>query len=238
VFKLALAVLTGSLIGTAIAQAAEPVTQAVAEEPQPTLADPLEGSTSEIEQVRAEVPALPTPAKPDVEAVETPKSLSDSAVAPSMEAAKPMPNAGDKKAAKAKAKAVKKDANDPTTDEQRVLDMVNAERRRWGRGPLRLNRALMRVARRHASNMARYNQMSHSLGGSVSQRIAQDGTYMRSAGENIAQGQRGADQVMNTWLASSGHRNNILSTGYTDIGVAVAYNSWGTPYWVQVFATP
>jgi uncharacterized protein YkwD len=136
------------------------------------------------------------------------------------------------------AKPAKPDPEAPTLDEQRVLDLVNAERRRWGRRPLRLNRHLMRVARRHAANMARWNMMSHNLGGSVSQRIAAHGVAMRSAGENIAQGQRGAQHVMNTWLASSGHRNNILSTGYSDIGVAVAYSNSGTPYWVQVFANP
>lgn len=125
-----------------------------------------------------------------------------------------------------------------TADEKQVLDQLNAERQRWGRRPLKINRHLMKAARRHAANMARWNVMSHNLGGNVSQRVAATGVWMRSAGENVAQGQRSPRQVMATWMASSGHRNNILSTGYTDVGIAMAHSSNGTPFWVQVFATP
>ena len=135
-------------------------------------------------------------------------------------------------------KAAKRDPDALTVAEQKVLDIVNAERARWGRRPLKANNRLMRIARRHAANMARWNQMSHYLGGSVGQRIAADGYWVRSSGENIAYGQSGPQHVMNVWMASSGHRNNILSTGYTDIGIGVAYSNSGQPYWAQVFATP
>lgn len=150
----------------------------------------------------------------------------------------PPPPVAVKLDAPAAKKPAKRDPNAPTADEQRVLDIVNAERARWGRRPLKINHRLTRVARRHSVNMARWNQMSHYLGGSVGQRIAADGYGVRSSGENIAYGQRGAQSVMSTWMASSGHRNNILSTGYTDIGIGVAYSASGQPYWTQVFATP
>jgi uncharacterized protein YkwD len=50
------------------------------------------------------------------------------------------------------------------------------------------------------------------------------------AGENIAMGQRTPQEVMNAWMNSTGHRQNILSPNYTKIGVAF-YNG----EWVQEF---
>ena len=58
-------------------------------------------------------------------------------------------------------------------------------------------------------------------------------TY-KTAGENIANGQFDADDVMNSWLKSPGHRANILQKNFGKIGVGVfEYN--GRLYWVQVF---
>ncbi|MBX3444662.1 MAG: hypothetical protein KF774_19845 [Planctomyces sp.] len=120
-------------------------------------------------------------------------------------------------------------------EEQQVLDQVNAQRARYGMRPLVVSPTLQKVARSHSANMARWNQMSHSLGGSVGQRVWAAGYGSSYAGENIAQGQHSPGQVMSVWLNSSGHRNNILSYSYTEIGIGMARSSWGTPYWTQVF---
>ena len=58
-----------------------------------------------------------------------------------------------------------------------------------------------------------------------------DGTI----GENIAYGQRSAEQVMEGWMNSSGHRANILNAQYTAIGVGVYRSASGTLHWVQLF---
>jgi len=47
-----------------------------------------------------------------------------------------------------------------------------------------------------------------------------------------------ANSVAQGWMNSPGHRANILRTDYSEIGVAVAYDSFGTPYYVQVFGRP
>ncbi len=60
------------------------------------------------------------------------------------------------------------------------------------------------------------------------------GSY-RAAGENIAYGQRSAEQVMEGWMNSSGHRANILNAQYTAIGVGVYRSASGTLHWVQLF---
>ena len=48
--------------------------------------------------------------------------------------------------------------------------------------------------------------------------------------ENVAQGQKNPSQVVNAWMKSPGHRKNILSPKYTEIGVGYSNN-----YWTQVF---
>lgn len=54
-------------------------------------------------------------------------------------------------------------------------------------------------------------------------------------GENVAYGQRDAQEVMRAWMNSRGHRNNILSGRYSQIGVGLAYSRSGRPYWTQTF---
>jgi uncharacterized protein YkwD len=120
-------------------------------------------------------------------------------------------------------------------EEKAVLDLVNDNRRRWGLRQYRVNAKLMKAARNHSNNMARSGSMSHYLGGSVQQRAMANGYPSSYTGENIAQGQHGAQHVMNVWLASSGHRNNIMSYSYSEIGIGVAWSNWGVPYWTQVF---
>ena len=58
------------------------------------------------------------------------------------------------------------------------------------------------------------------------------GISYRTAGENIARGQRSAAEVVAAWMASSGHRANILNASFTKIGVG--YVAEGG-YWVQMF---
>jgi uncharacterized protein YkwD len=52
------------------------------------------------------------------------------------------------------------------------------------------------------------------------------------AGENIAMGQRTAEEVMNSWMNSSGHRSNILSSSFKEIGFGVT--KMGNVWWWTV----
>ena len=58
------------------------------------------------------------------------------------------------------------------------------------------------------------------------------GVSYKSAGENIAMGQTTAEQVVDAWMNSEGHRKNILNANYTHIGVGF---SKGGNYWSQMF---
>ena len=61
------------------------------------------------------------------------------------------------------------------------------------------------------------------------------GVSYRSAGENIAAGQRTPQEVMNAWMNSSGHRANILNKNYTELGVGYYKGGSYGHYWVQTF---
>jgi uncharacterized protein YkwD len=55
------------------------------------------------------------------------------------------------------------------------------------------------------------------------------------AGENIAMGQDSAEQVMNDWMNSQGHRENILNPNFKKIGVGIHKGADGRLYWAQMF---
>lgn len=122
---------------------------------------------------------------------------------------------------------------------QAVVTRTNAERHRAGLAPLSVDPRLTDAAERHARNMARQNRMSHSLDGrTVVDRVRAAGYEYRTVGENVAWNQSTASAVVSDWMSSRGHRRNILSPDFIHIGVAVATNSKGEPYWAQVFGSP
>lgn len=115
-----------------------------------------------------------------------------------------------------------------------TLCLLNARRARQGLRPLRLSRRLSAASRRHSRHMARRNYFSHtSLGGAdFVDRIQRTG-YLRGArrwtvGENIAWGTGSRStprSIVRAWMHSSGHRANILSGSFRQIGVGVAYGA-------------
>lgn len=122
---------------------------------------------------------------------------------------------------------------------QAVIDRTNAERNKERLPPLTVDPRLTDAAERHADRMAKRNRLSHDLDGrSVADRARSAGYEYRTVGENIAWNQPTAAAVVDDWMSSRGHRRNILGRDFTHIGVAVAMNSQGEPYWVQVFGSP
>lgn len=118
--------------------------------------------------------------------------------------------------------------------EQEVVRLVNVQRSQNGLKPLAENWELSRVARYKSEDMARSRYFSHESPtyGSPYQMMRAFGISYRSAGENIAYGQRTPAAVVSAWMNSSGHRANILSSSYTQIGVG--YYESGN-YWTQMF---
>lgn len=118
-----------------------------------------------------------------------------------------------------------------------VVYLVNAEREAAGCGPLAVNDALTAAAQGHSDDMAANDYFSHTSldGATASDRAEAAGFTGTALGENIAAGQRSAQDVMAAWMGSEGHRANILNCDYTVIGVGLNEDGW---YWTQMFGTP
>lgn len=111
-----------------------------------------------------------------------------------------------------------------------VVRQVNGERAKYGLGALSVDSGLTHAACIRAAEITR--QFSHTRpDGSGWSTVSS-----RARGENIAMGYNSADKVMAAWLASEGHRANILRESFNAIGVC-AYEYNGVMYWVQLFGT-
>ncbi len=124
--------------------------------------------------------------------------------------------------------------------EDQVLKLVNQQRASRGLQTLSKNWQLARVARLKSQDMAAKNYFSHQSPtyGSPFTMMQNFGLRFSAAGENIAMGQNTPQQVMTAWMNSPGHRANILSAAYTQLGVGVARNKSGVYYWTQDFMKP
>ena len=118
-----------------------------------------------------------------------------------------------------------------------VVNLVNQERSKRGLEPYQHHSKLAHVAQKKAEDMRDNNYFSHQSPtyGSPFEMLKQFNVQYSAAGENIARGQRSAEEVMDSWMNSPGHRKNILSEKYTHIGVGLAKNEQGVHYWVQMF---
>jgi uncharacterized protein YkwD len=121
--------------------------------------------------------------------------------------------------------------------DQQILGLVNQERAKVGADPLKINEQLDLAADQHTLDQASMNKMSHtgSNGSNMGDRIKNAGYVFSSAGENVAYGFGDAAAVMNGWMNSEGHRQNILNPNYKEIGIGYALGADGRPYWTQDF---
>ncbi|WP_342573077.1 CAP domain-containing protein [Solibacillus sp. FSL K6-1781] len=183
-------------------------------------------------KVEKEVKVPQTPAK-EVKAPQT----------PAKEKATPVTNNNNTKApSNSKNQQVEAPVKTPSNNvsqsvsefEKQVVDLTNAERAKEGLKPLEMHSPLMEVAQAKSEDMAKNNYFSHTSPtyGSPFDQIKSAGISYRSAGENIAQGQRTPQQVVQAWMESPGHRQNIMNANYTHIGVGFVENGY---YWTQQF---
>jgi len=121
--------------------------------------------------------------------------------------------------------------------ESQVIQLTNQERAKHGLKPLAQDWELSRVARYKSMDMKDKNYFSHTSPtyGSPFTMMKNFGISYRAAAENIAAGQTTAQEVVNAWMNSPGHRANILSGNYTHIGVGYAAGGSQRHYWTQMF---
>jgi uncharacterized YkwD family protein len=167
---------------------------------------------------KAPTPATPAP-KPaaPAPAAQAPKPAAPAPAAPAPKPAAPAPATGD-----------------VGQFVQQVIDLTNAQRSKNGLPALKADSQLSGVAQKKSADMAQNNYFSHTSPtyGSPFDMMRDFGVTYKSAGENIAQGQRTPQEVVTAWMNSEGHRKNILSANFTHIGVG--YEKSGN-HWTQMF---
>jgi uncharacterized protein YkwD len=133
----------------------------------------------------------------------------------------------------------------------RALQLVNEVRARGTRcgsrtfapvAPITLSGTLGGVASGHASDMAMHDYFQHEdlAGNSPADRVRAVGYRERLVGENIAYGPESVEEVVQGWLDSPGHCENIMDPRFAEMGIAYAAGRSARRglFWVQVLAEP
>lgn len=124
-----------------------------------------------------------------------------------------------------------------------VVTKTNEERLKAGLQPLSYNEKLSDAARRKAANMISENYWAHNSPSGKSPWVwFKDAGYTYLfAGENLAKDFGSTDRMVNAWMASPTHRDNIVNAKYKEIGIAVVpatLQGSETVLVVQLFGTP
>jgi uncharacterized protein YkwD len=125
---------------------------------------------------------------------------------------------------------------DPAQVVYDIVHLSNKERARQGLGPLQPNPSLMESAQQYAQVLQEGSCFSHYCAAGPRDRARAAGySNFLQTGENIATGQPSAESVVSDWMASPGHRANILHPSFDEAGVGIALDPGdGRPYWVLV----
>lgn len=113
--------------------------------------------------------------------------------------------------------------NTSVAAEGQVLASLNAQRAQSGLQPLVYNGLLTRAARGHALDQARNGYFSHTGkdGSSSADRAKRAGYNFCLVGENLSIGYSSIQAAMQGWMASKGHRDNILNGKFNDVGIGI-----------------
>lgn len=126
------------------------------------------------------------------------------------------------------------------SEEWAFLPLINEYRAKYGVSPLQMSNTLAQASEWMSQDMAQKNYFSHtdSLGRGLKDRLASFG-YGGAMAENIAAGQKTAEEVFKAWESSPGHRENMLNPTYAVIGVGriVADGSQYGIYWTTDFGS-
>jgi uncharacterized protein YkwD/V8-like Glu-specific endopeptidase len=120
--------------------------------------------------------------------------------------------------------------------ESGTFNLLNGVRAKNGRGALKCDMGAVNVARQYSQKMCNTGHFGHSgpNGSSPWSRLKAGGVQFSSAGENIAWGYGSPQAVHTGWMNSSGHRQNMLGSSWTRVGIGYA-NCNGKHYWTEVF---
>ncbi len=122
--------------------------------------------------------------------------------------------------------------------------MVDAERAAAGLAGLAAEPRLDAAATGHARDMGERGFFGHTApdpapnGATIGERLAAAGYDGAIWGENLAAGHRTAAEVMSAWMNSASHREELLGSGFTELGVGIVTGPDGRVRWAQAFGRP
>ena len=130
---------------------------------------------------------------------------------------------------------ITRDKLDADKERKRVVELANIARKDNGTSSsLILDPTLTEAAQKRAEELIKLFSHTRPNGSQFLTVLKEYNITYNTSGENIANGQVDADDVMKSWLNSPGHRANILNGKFGKIGVGVfEYNN--SLYWVQIF---
>ena len=124
-------------------------------------------------------------------------------------------------------------------DERQSFILHNQQRNRHNLRPFCVDPSLQRVARAHSRDMVQRNYFSHTTKGTnrdACDRIKNAGYRYRYCAENIGYNST-PNSMFNAWMNSSGHRTNILSGKYREIGIGAVDKGAGNTMYTVDFGT-
>ena len=126
-----------------------------------------------------------------------------------------------------------------SAEEQQAVTLLNQDRAANGLPALKVNAKLTALAESYAQDMIDRNYFSHynPEGQSPFDRMSKAGISYSYAGENLAINTN-VTAAETAFMNSSGHRDNILNSNYTEVGIGVKHDSKGSVYVVQEFIKP
>jgi uncharacterized protein YkwD len=191
-----------------------------------------------------DAPGVPTPDdRPAVAATSSPSAsrAATSSATPTAGTGKPQRDT----AAQSPARPVAQSPGRPVADDGQAMQreglrLVNDARRTHGCPPLAISSRLVEAARGHAVDMASHGYFAHRSpsGEDAGDRVSDTGYDWATYGENIARGQDSVAEVVDSWLHSPTHRENIMTCAHSEVGIGLAFDADHKPYWVQDLASP
>lgn len=119
--------------------------------------------------------------------------------------------------------------------EDDILTLINRYRAKYGLQALKMNNTISDAARRHSKDMASGSiPFGHDGFDERTNKLIKQLSPADAAAENVAYGAETAQEVVNMWLHSKGHRKNIMGN-YNLTGIGIAEGRDGTYYFTQIF---
>lgn len=128
----------------------------------------------------------------------------------------------------------------PISVSQECTRLTNNARTAAGLAPVTVDSRMTTAAEAHSIEQAQRQKMTHTgrNGSNAGQRLKVLGYSWSTWAENVAAGQGDCASVVAAWMASPGHRANILNPAMVHIGMGAVKGPNGVIYWTMDLAKP